>query len=37
MAFIYNMETIIHFQTTMEYLKIVPNDLGKELIKISFR
>ena len=24
-------------QTTMEYLKIVPNDLGKELIKISFR
>jgi len=24
-------------QTTMEYLKIVPNDLGKELIKINFR
>ena len=24
-------------QTTMEYLKIVPNDLGKELLKISFR
>lgn len=24
-------------QTTMEYLKIVPNDLGKELMKISFR
>jgi integrase len=23
-------------QTTMEYLKIVPNDLGKELIKIRF-
>ena len=24
-------------QTTMEYLKIVPNDLGEELMKINFR
>lgn len=25
-----------NIQTTMEYLKIVPNDLGKEMVKIQF-